>query len=302
MRPRFRLRLFAQEFDLRAGATRVGRSASCGITIDDPSISREHAEIVIDEEGARVRDLGSRNGVRINGVRIAGEALLKDGDKIGLGQQDLVFNRDACESNLARTSRLVSCTKCNLPYARSLGGCPLCKQRAADEALEVTTETELPTPVQPTERTHWWLALHAELVDRALASGRVVEAEQAMQRVDEAFAAAILANDVYEPGALEPVLAAAIRLATTKDRPRWLAWTLETLRAFRITPGNALVAQLEAAPPHLLDDARVALASYVAEMRESSPSLEGLAAIAADLSSARRLLASQAPGEVPRAS
>jgi hypothetical protein len=301
VRPRFRLRLFAQEFDLRPGATRIGRSASCAITIDDPSISREHAELVVDEGSTRIRDLGSRNGVRVNGARIAADTTLHDGDRIGIGQQDLVFNADTRDRNLARTSRMVTCPKCDVPYAQSIEGCPLCRRRT-HEALEATSEIEIHTPVQPTERTGWWLALHAELVDRALANGRIAEAEQAMQRVDEAFASAILSHHDYDPSDIEPVLAAAVRVATSKDRPRWLAWTLETLRAFHITPSNALVAQLEGVPVHLLDDARVALASYVAEMRDSSPSLEGLAAIAADLSSTRRLLASPATGEVPRAS
>ena len=260
--------MFAQEFDLREGATVVGRSASCTITIDDPSISREHAEIVVDDRGARIRDLNSRNGVRVNGARITTETALGDGDKIALGQQDLV----------------VLCT------------------RADRSQLATTLDTDRPTPVQPADRTSWWLSLHAELVEKAVSNGRFAEAEQALQRVDEAFAAAILTNDPYEVSAIEPVLAAAIRLALAQGRARWLAWTLQTMRAFRVAPSNALVAQLEAATPQLLDDARVALASYVAEMRASTPSLEGLAAIASDLASTRRLLATEIAVEVPRAS
>jgi hypothetical protein len=255
--------LFVQEFDLRPGATRIGRSAGCEITIDDPSISREHAEIVVDDRGACIRDLGSRNGVRVNGARITGETTLRDGDRIGIGQQDLVLNADVRERNLARTSRM--------------------------------------TAVQPPrDRASWWMALHAELADKAMANGRLSEAEQAIARVDEACAAAILCHQSFPSDALEPVLSSAVRLSAALDRPRWLTWSLETLRAFRITPTNALVAQLETAPAHLLDDARVALASYVAEMRDSSPSLEGLAAIAEDLSSSRRLVTTDAV-EVPHA-
>jgi pSer/pThr/pTyr-binding forkhead associated (FHA) protein len=88
---RYRLRFLLQELDLNGPEVVIGRSPDCQITIEDPLVSRQHARIRIDESGATVVDLGSRNGVRINGTLIRGEAPLAHNDRLRLGTQDLVF-------------------------------------------------------------------------------------------------------------------------------------------------------------------------------------------------------------------
>ncbi|HBQ16764.1 MAG TPA: hypothetical protein DEF51_38405, partial [Myxococcales bacterium] len=86
--PRFRLRFLLQEFDLVGPEVVLGRSPDCHITIEDPLISRRHAKISIREEEAKIADLGSRNGVRVNGRSIDEEHVLSDGDRIRLGTQE----------------------------------------------------------------------------------------------------------------------------------------------------------------------------------------------------------------------
>lgn len=56
-------------------AVRVGRGADCTMRIDHPSISRAHAELRIDDAGAHVRDLGSKNGSFMDGTAFT-DALL----------------------------------------------------------------------------------------------------------------------------------------------------------------------------------------------------------------------------------
>ena len=68
---RYRLRFLLQEFDLPRGATILGRSSDCHVTIEDPLVSRHHARIVLEGDRAVVYDLNSRNGVKVNGA--AGE-------------------------------------------------------------------------------------------------------------------------------------------------------------------------------------------------------------------------------------
>ena len=82
---RFRLRFLLQEFDLSGPEVVIGRSSECQITIEDPLISRKHARIAIDADEARVSDLGSRNGVRVNGRLVKGEQVLKDGAALSVG-------------------------------------------------------------------------------------------------------------------------------------------------------------------------------------------------------------------------
>jgi hypothetical protein len=69
------------------GATaRIGRSHECDLVVLASSVSREHAELSRDETGWAVRDLGSRNGTFVDGVRLQARvmlpahALLKVGD------------------------------------------------------------------------------------------------------------------------------------------------------------------------------------------------------------------------------
>jgi hypothetical protein len=68
----------------------LGRQAACDVTISDPNVSRRHAEIRPEADGYLLVDLGSTNGTRVNGQRVA-EHALRDGDQVGVGGVTLVF-------------------------------------------------------------------------------------------------------------------------------------------------------------------------------------------------------------------
>jgi predicted component of type VI protein secretion system len=70
----------------------VGRSRECQITIEDPNISRRHAEIRLENGAWSITDLGSTNGVEVNGERVK-TARLEPGDRIVLGRTELVFEQ-----------------------------------------------------------------------------------------------------------------------------------------------------------------------------------------------------------------
>ncbi len=72
------------------GAT-IGRSRECDIVLDDAGISRRHAEIRPDAEGWTVADLGSTNGVRLNGRPVRGVEALQAGDSVELGSTEILF-------------------------------------------------------------------------------------------------------------------------------------------------------------------------------------------------------------------
>ena len=64
----------------------VGRSSSCDVVLANPDVSRQHAQIAFDDvEGWIVEDLGSTNGVIVNGGRVDGSLRLSNGDQIKLG-------------------------------------------------------------------------------------------------------------------------------------------------------------------------------------------------------------------------
>ena len=69
------------------GANKVGRLDWVRAT--DGAMSREHAEVTVNTEGVFVRDLGSRNGVEVNGERVEGRIALTPQDRIRLGDSEL---------------------------------------------------------------------------------------------------------------------------------------------------------------------------------------------------------------------
>src|SRR5882672_9829867 len=71
-----------------------GRSEDADVRVDDVSVSRRHARLDIDERGAEILDLGSRNGVRVNGERIAERSRVLAGDVIALGEAIVVVYLD----------------------------------------------------------------------------------------------------------------------------------------------------------------------------------------------------------------
>ncbi len=75
---------------LGRGWTRIGRSLSAQLRLDDPTVSRRHALVYCDEDGAKVLDDRSLNGVFRNGRHIE-LSELEDGDTISIGRFALHF-------------------------------------------------------------------------------------------------------------------------------------------------------------------------------------------------------------------
>lgn len=80
---------------LGAAVTTIGRDESADIVLDDPGVSRRHAEIRLSHDGphleAYVRDLGSTNGTYLNGDQVGNEQL-HDGDRLTVGRSTLVVH------------------------------------------------------------------------------------------------------------------------------------------------------------------------------------------------------------------
>ena len=78
--------------DLRNGPlTRIGRTSENQVNLDDTSVSRTHAEIVLTPEGYRIRNLSTVNGTFVNGDQVT-EHLLQDGDRMLVGSKSFRFH------------------------------------------------------------------------------------------------------------------------------------------------------------------------------------------------------------------
>jgi len=87
----YRLLWGDREIALRAGENLIGRDEESVVWIDDFDVSRRHARIVIDGAGARLEDLGSKNGTFVDGRRLTGGARLVDGGVVRVGGATMVF-------------------------------------------------------------------------------------------------------------------------------------------------------------------------------------------------------------------
>jgi hypothetical protein len=71
----------------------LGRSREADIVLQDPNVSRRHAEVRRGDEGWQIVDLGSTNGIKVNGRRVDNQPL-RPGDEITIGVTDLTFELD----------------------------------------------------------------------------------------------------------------------------------------------------------------------------------------------------------------
>lgn len=93
-----------REFELSDGENIVGRERDAAVRIDDPTISRHHARLVVSRDGVSVEDLRSKNGTTVQGRKIHAVDRLADGDSIMFGtvRATLRANRAAESTQTAR--------------------------------------------------------------------------------------------------------------------------------------------------------------------------------------------------------
>jgi hypothetical protein len=229
---RYRLRFVLQELDLPQGVTIIGRSLDCNLTLEDPLVSRRHARIVADATGARIEDLDSRNGVRVNGVAVREPVVLRSGDRVRIGTQDFVF---CCVDDQTRgpsrtTGHLRLCANCRLPYPRELLACPTC------EATEQTDEDTL-TGSDRSVSHAWNVQLMVESLERALRLSRVEDAERIVRRAVARVEELLVVGGSLDEMALAALAMQAVATSIASGDPAWAHWVLTVYgRARRVPP------------------------------------------------------------------
>ena len=94
----------------------LGRAIDCTIPIKDRYLSRRHAELIFEAGEWWLRDLGSVNGTNVNGTRVGASPIaLRTGDRITLGDSEIVFNGHEPQSQLIPTEDSSHATNLALP-------------------------------------------------------------------------------------------------------------------------------------------------------------------------------------------
>lgn len=260
---RFRLRFLLQELDLIGPVVTLGRSSECQITLEDPLVSRVHAELTVTDSYVRVRDLGSRNGVRVNGELITGETELDHNDRLRLGSQDMVFLAVAGgtegSARLPRaTGSMAHCRQCERPFPGESAACPHCGERTTS-AFAASNGPETITGVELGDAPSWTFRLIAEVVERALTAGRAPEAERMLERAARDIDARMARGRKIGRDQVLEASRFALRLAKLKMRPEWATWALGLHVHEQLMPAPETVELLGALDPLSFEAVRPAL-------------------------------------------
>jgi DNA-binding winged helix-turn-helix (wHTH) protein len=81
----------------------LGREPGLPGSIDDASVSRQHAHLRRDGTAVVLTDLGSKNGTFVNGVRVSGPVTLADGDEVRFGLVTFVYRAAPAGGSTTKT-------------------------------------------------------------------------------------------------------------------------------------------------------------------------------------------------------
>ncbi|MCS6899175.1 MAG: FHA domain-containing protein [Myxococcales bacterium] len=250
----YRLRYLHHNLELAPGQFLIGRSTECQLSLDDPLVSRKHALLTITNEGVFIEDMGSRNGVLVDGAKIEGRRQIVDGSRITIGSQDIV---------LLEGQREQASTLWALPAATvtSVGG---------DAGLNSA-------PPPPTEedssKKNDTFKLLGGVADKAIAMGRAEDAERLLQTLMQQVLESARGKRMLDPWTVEQAGRFGARLATATGKSSWFNYVVELYTyENRIMPAP-VVDELHQAIRKVPSVDIPALREYVASFQENTARL-----------------------------
>jgi pSer/pThr/pTyr-binding forkhead associated (FHA) protein len=248
--------------NLLPGNYLIGRGPQCHVVLDDPRVSRVHARLTVDSGGVAIEDVGSANGVYVNGERIAALVRMSDGDGVVIGDQELRFHVAAAEARRTQRDTIPDAPSDALRDARR--GEPV--GYSADDVFSTARADAL--------------EMLGGVAERALAAGEAAQAETVIH--------ARLAEVLDRLRARQPVhadvsgraLRIALELARQLRARRWLDYAIELLTVLGVPCTPELVRQVRAARAVTGPSDRSRLAAYARCVRALPMSLDKVRTVA----------------------
>ncbi|MRG94377.1 FHA domain-containing protein [Polyangium spumosum] len=256
-----RLRYLSHELEVPLGQFVIGRSADCQLALDDPLVSRRHALLTVRGDGVTIEDLGSRNGVSVNGAKIDGPRQLAHGDHITIGGQEMALENIPEEGlvsvpesiafghprSAARSARMPTVaghegfdTREDFWSDYTTPG--VASQQATSPTPSVNSANLAAgaAPAQPDRHINA-LSLIGSVADKALAMGRAEEAERILLRsLNDVL---VKAREGKEPPLDLASTAAtyAAKLASATGKGSWIDYIFELYtRIAQLLPGTVV--------------------------------------------------------------
>lgn len=230
----------------------LGRDASCHILLDDAKVSRRHARINVRGEQVSIDDLGSMNGLYVNGVRLTGSQPLFDGDWLTAGSEELeVLIGD---SNRRRSAASTQDEFTPVP--------------SSNEAETNRRVSEPPNDPETTQKSRA-LEILASIADRAIDAGRFDDAEDLLKTTLLDMAQEVSLGHELEQDSLDFAVRYALRLAQTSGTSRWFDFTVDLLKGQRAPCTQAIAASLRLTMKGLASVDMDRLTTYAKALRQS---------------------------------
>lgn len=248
----YRLRYQAHDIELPLGEFLIGRSAECQLALDDPLVSRKHAAIRVRKEGVTVEDLGSRNGVLLNGVKIDGPQPVTDEDRVVIGGQELrvYFVDEKAEADIREQYRRhtqtlgMGVSELEVALAAAAMSDPV-PQPQSPPPPQVQTPPPPPNPeVTSVARGMQSFQLLGGVADKAFALGRAEEAERILQTLLLEIIGRAREGKPVEQNVAEQAARYAARLAGATTKASWIEYVFELYAALRRPAPAAIVDEL----------------------------------------------------------
>ena len=218
-----RLRYLAHDLEVPPGEFVIGRSPECQLSLDDPLVSRRHAILVVHPDAVFIEDLGSRNGVLLNGKRIPGPSRVSDGDQITVGSQVMTLigvpGPEPVHREPAAPRDRKSIHNADVITLSGSDGEELSSPTGEAHAAVLPTES-------PDKRISS-LALIGGLAEKALAMGRADEAERILSRSLREVLLKARSGEEVRSELAERAAHYAGRLASATSRGLWVDYIFE---------------------------------------------------------------------------
>jgi len=185
-----------------AGSVAIGRSAECEIVLNDSLVSRRHARLYVDSYGVILEDLGSANGVYVDGERMERQRLLRHGQRFMIGAQ--AFELYRMEDGVPRSGER--------PGTATL-----------DDRVTMTSAAD---DVPPTDHASFLDAV-ADVVDHLLRHGDAAGAERMVTAGLRGVLETLRARRTTDPTIAARSALLAARLASKTKKGAWVDYALE---------------------------------------------------------------------------
>jgi predicted component of type VI protein secretion system len=262
----YRLRYQAHDIELQLGEFLIGRSAECQLALDDPLVSRKHAAIRVSKDGVTVEDLGSRNGVLVNGAKIEGQRAIGDDDRVTIGAQEMrVYFVDETTDATSRDQ-----------YRRHTQTLGIDAAEVDAHLAASAAATPPPPPLQQdataSARGLQSFVLLGGVADKALGLGRADEAERILQTLLHEISARARETKTLDANIAEQAARYAARLAGATTKAAWIDYVFDLYTSLRRPAPAAIVDELYTMVRKVKNLDSKGLRAYLAALRDAHSS------------------------------